>query len=87
MVHAFVGFSFFFFFFYRAPTATAPGMYRSLQAYFTYPMLWKFPLAPPGAPTSTTTRETSSRETGIFYMPQICDMGQTKEGMLRIFSH
>jgi hypothetical protein len=61
-------------------------------------MLWKFPLAPPGVPTSTTTRETSSREmgdygremsgnfadngdfhaiVGIFYVPQICDMGQT----------
>jgi hypothetical protein len=27
-------------------------------------LLWRFPLAPPGAPTSTTTRETSSREVG-----------------------
>jgi hypothetical protein len=36
----------------------------ALQAYCTYPTLWKFPLAPPGAPTSTTTRETSSRERG-----------------------
>jgi hypothetical protein len=57
-----------------------------------------FPLAPPGAPTSPTTRETTSSESGkcgreikgnfydngdfhatvgIFYMPQICDMGPT----------
>jgi hypothetical protein len=55
-----------------------------------------FPLAPPGAPTSTTTQETPSSKRvnyeremtgnfadngdfhtieGIFYMPQICDMG------------
>jgi hypothetical protein len=60
-------------------------------------LLCKFPLAPPGAPTSMTW-ETSSRErgncgwemtgdfadsggfhviVGIFYMPQICDMGPT----------
>jgi hypothetical protein len=29
-----------------------------------YPMLLTFPLAPPGAPTSTTTRETSNSERG-----------------------
>jgi hypothetical protein len=61
-------------------------------------MLWKFPLALTSAPTSTTTRQTSSRErwnygremtsnfadngdfhaiVGIFYMPQICNMGPT----------
>jgi hypothetical protein len=38
----------------------------TLQAHCTYPILWKFPLAPPGAPTSTTMRETSSREKGNY---------------------
>jgi hypothetical protein len=28
--------------------------------------LWKYPLAPPGAPTPTTTRETPSRERGNY---------------------
>jgi hypothetical protein len=38
----------------------------ALKAYCVSPALevWEFPLAPPGAPTSTTTRETSSRERG-----------------------
>jgi hypothetical protein len=80
-----------------------PRMYCSLWL-IVLALLWKFPIAPPGAPTSTTMRETSSRERGncgrqmtgnfadngnfhnilgIFYMPQICNMGLT--ALLRIF--
>jgi hypothetical protein len=78
-----------------APPGCVPQPYRLIVL---YPMLWKFSLAPPAAPTSTTTRETSRRErrnygreitgnfadngdfhasVGIFYMPQICDVGPT----------
>jgi hypothetical protein len=45
------------------PPGCVPQPYR-LIVY--YPMLWTFPLAPPGTDTSTTTRETSSRERGNY---------------------
>jgi hypothetical protein len=53
-------FFFFFFFFYWLVSLYVPQPRRL----FVLARLWKFPLAPPGAPTPTTTRETSSRERG-----------------------
>jgi hypothetical protein len=43
-----------FFCFYRAPGGCVPQPYK---AYCTYPILWKFPIAPQGAPTSTNPKE------------------------------
>jgi hypothetical protein len=41
-------------------------MYHKSVGLFYCPMLWKLTLAPSGAPTSTTTRETASRERGNY---------------------
>jgi hypothetical protein len=51
------------FFFYKALAANTPDVPQPVGLLY-YPMLWKFPLASPGAPTSTTMRETPSSERG-----------------------
>jgi hypothetical protein len=53
-----------FFFFYWAPVASASGSTATCRL-IVQARLWKFPLVPPEAPT-TTTRETSSRERGNY---------------------
>jgi hypothetical protein len=56
-------FFFFLFFFYWAPMASVPGSTEACRL-IVRARFWKFPLVPPGTPTPTTTRETSSREKG-----------------------
>jgi hypothetical protein len=43
------------------PAASAPGSIAACRR-IVRARLWMFPLIPPGDPTPTTTRETSSRE-------------------------
>jgi hypothetical protein len=47
----------------RAPAADAQESTAACSI-IVLTLIWKFPRAPPGAPTSTTTRETSIRERG-----------------------